>query len=144
MERREEQASRAQGGRGVEGQAGRGREEYLRKLQEQTPSRRPRSVSPSSDEADARAPPPRSRSQARVRRRPRPSESASVLEDRPGWNPSTALEEERKAQRRREERRRAGDEAATRADEAMRRAGHLDEDFRFVRGLRFQVRHVGG
>jgi hypothetical protein len=67
-----------------------------------------------------------------------------VLEDRPGWNPSTALEEERKAQRRREERRRAGDEAATRADEAMRRAGHLDEDFRFVRGLRFQVRHVGG
>lgn len=144
VERREEQTSRAQGGRGLEGQAGRGREEYLRKLQEQTPSRRPRSVSPCSDEADARGPPPRSRSQARVRRRPRPSESASVLEDRPGWNPSTALEEERKAQRRRDERRRAGDEAAARADEAMRRAGHLDEDFRFVRGLRFQVRHVGG
>jgi hypothetical protein len=70
-------------------------------------------------------------------RRRRPATVEASREDRPAWNASTAVEKEGK----KGERGRGGGDGGGPAGlaDVAGTAGHLDEDFRFVRGLRLQT-----
>lgn len=78
-----------------------------------------------------------SRQSARSRVRPRATcaggghSSPSIL-DRPSWNPSTAIEDSKKKYRQ-------DQQLGQDRDVNLHKLGHLDEEFRFVRGLRLQT-----